>query len=319
MFRTSTPVVEVRSIWRRFKSRTILRDVSFDTAPGEIHALIGPNGVGKTTLLRTIAGLIEPSRGTVSILGGSPRSAWVRERIGWVPSGDRSLYLRISGYENLVFFARLHGMNRRDATRRAGELMREVGLDDAMHIRSGLYSHGMQKRVAIARALLTDPQLLLFDEPTHELDPSGAAKIHQVAKDAAGRGAGVIWATHRLDELPGLADTVTVLGTTGVRFQGSVDQLMALANERSYVIRLGEHTSSADDLEQMIASFGTLVPLEGAAREEYLLRLRNGTVLGDVIGSLASAGLPVLACREARPEIEEAFLTLTAESTDDLS
>ena len=319
MFRTSTPVVEVRNIWRKFKSRTILRDITFETAPGEIHALIGPNGVGKTTLLRTIAGLIEPNKGTVRILGGSPRSAWVRERIGWVPSGDRSLYLRISGYENLVFFARLHGMTRRNATRRARELMQEVGLADSMHIRAGLYSHGMQKRVAIARALLTDPQLLLFDEPTHELDPSGAAKIHRVAKNAAKRGAGVIWATHRLDELPGLAHTVTVLSDTGVRFQGSVDQLVAMAAERSYVIRLGEHTSSADDLERVVASFGTLVLLEEAAREEYLLRLRNGTVLGDAIASLTSAGLSVLTCREAQPEIEEAFLTLTGESTDGLS
>jgi len=306
-------------VWRNFKSKTVLRDITFETAPGEIHALIGPNGVGKTTLLRTIAGLIEPSRGTVRILGGSPRSARVRERIGWVPSGDRSLYLRISGYENLMFFGRLHGMTRRNATRRARELLHEVGLADAMHIRAGLYSHGMQKRVAIARALLTNPEVLLFDEATHELDPSGAAEIRRVAKNASRQGAGVIWATHRLDELPGFADTVTVLGTAGVRFQGPVDQLVALANERAYVIRLGERTTSVDDLEPAIASFGTLALLEEAGREQYLLRLRNGAVLGDAIASLSSAGRPVLACREARPEIEEAFLTLTGERIDDLS
>lgn len=313
--RTLTDVVEVRSVYRHFGDKTVLQNVSFQVEAGRIHALIGPNGVGKTTLLRIVAGLTEPSSGSVAVLGRSPRHADVRRQIGWVPSGDRSLYLRLSGYENLLFFARLYGIPKGGAARRATEAMHKVGLSEAMRQPAGLYSHGMQKRTAIARAFLADPKVLLFDEATHDLDPAGAGEVRDLVQVVASQGTGVLWATQRIEELRGFADTVTLLTEVGVRYHGPVERFIQFADRRVYLVELGAVDGSGADLVSVVAPFGTL---HHDARDGFsLLSLRRDAVLGDAIGALAAAGIPVFACREARPEIEEAFLTLVQERSDD--
>lgn len=302
-------------MWRRFGDKTVLHDVSFGVQVGRIHALIGPNGVGKTTLLRIVAGLTEPSSGSVVVLGRTPHSADVRKQIGWVPSGDRSLYLRLSGYENLLFFARLYGLPKRLAARRARDLMDQVGLSEAMMQPAGLYSHGMQKRAAIARAFLADPKILLFDEATHDLDPAGAADIRNLVRAASEDGICVLWATQRIDELRGFADTVTLLGVDGVLFHGAVEDFVRSADGQVYVIRLGESPGATSDPASIVASIG--IPLPGSTPGQLLLRMHRSAVLGDAIGALSAAGVPVLGCREARPEIEEAYLTLTLDNLVD--
>src|SRR5918999_2811100 len=122
--------IAAHELTRRFGEKLALDGVSFDVRPGELHALLGPNGAGKTTLIRILLGLLEPSSGSVEMLERDIRRhrSELRQAIGFVPSGDRSFYLRISGLENLVFFARLHGLSRRDALGRARELLEHVGL-----------------------------------------------------------------------------------------------------------------------------------------------------------------------------------------------
>jgi ABC-type transport system involved in cytochrome c biogenesis ATPase subunit len=151
--------IEADTVSRAFGDQEVLSRVSLAVPAGEIHAVLGRNGAGKTTLIRILSGLTTPTDGAVRLLGedasGNPRA--LRGRVGLVPSGDRSFYLRLSGLENLLFFARLHGMRKRAARRRAGETLAMVGLEDAARQRVGHYSHGMQKRLSIARALLTTP------------------------------------------------------------------------------------------------------------------------------------------------------------------
>jgi ABC-type multidrug transport system ATPase subunit len=132
-----SPGDRARELTRRFGEHVALRNVALSVAPGEIHALLGPNGAGKTTLLRILAGLTTPSDGDVWVLGADAsraERAW-RAQIGLVPSGDRMLYLPLSGLENLVFFARLHGMSRRRARARAEEVLVYVGLSHAAKLR----------------------------------------------------------------------------------------------------------------------------------------------------------------------------------------
>jgi ABC-2 type transport system ATP-binding protein len=114
-----------RGLTRRFGPKVALDDVRFEVGQGELHALLGPNGAGKTTLIRILLGLLEPTEGSVELLGGEVRRniRELRHLIGFVPSGDRSFYLRISGLENLVFFARLHGVARREAVERSREVL----------------------------------------------------------------------------------------------------------------------------------------------------------------------------------------------------
>jgi ABC-2 type transport system ATP-binding protein len=318
--RAGTPTIESRELVQRFGTKLVLDSVSFEVEPGTIHALLGLNGAGKTTLIRILSGLLVPSAGTVRILGipaGSSRS--FRRLIGLVPSGDRSFYLRISGVENLIFFARLHGMSRRDAVRRSREVLEEVGLGSDGTTRVAFYSHGMQKRLSVARALLADPPILLIDEATHDLDPGGARRVRDLVSAAAGRGAAVVWATQRLDEIRGFADRVTLIAEGRAAFAGTVPEMMAIAVPRRYLLRLRNGRPTPYSLEasgnSALGSSGRLQLVTGdGSSEHYVLGLADEVVLGDALAALSGAKIDVLTCREERSEIEQAFLALAGDS-----
>jgi ABC-2 type transport system ATP-binding protein len=252
----------------------------------------------------------------VSIAGfdATSGSLELRRSIGLVPSGDRSFYLRISGLENLAFFARLFGMRRRQAVGAAHAALDAVGLGDAAKLRVAAYSHGMQKRLSVARALLTEPRVLLVDEATHDLDPDGARIVRELVAGVARRGAAVVWATQRLDEIRGFADRVTVLDEGTCRFNGTVPDLMAQVTPSRYLLRLQNGSADAASLERIVRaalSKQASVTTAGGRTDEFLVSLADGVVLGDALSSLIDARLLVLACREERSEIEEAFLHLT--------
>jgi ABC-2 type transport system ATP-binding protein len=310
--------VEARDVVRHFGETRALDGVSLEVREGEIHALLGPNGAGKTTLLRSLTGLVEPSAGTIRLCGTPSDELGYRayrKLFGFVPSGDRSFYLRISGLENLVFFGRLYGFRKRNALTRAWECLRVVGLEDVAGTPVGLYSHGMQKRLSVARGLLTDPVVLFVDEATHDLDPEGARRVQDLVTDAARRGTAVVWATQRLDEIRGFADQVSVLDHGKVRFLGTVPQLMAISEVRRYVLQLGTPQATGATLvsaaNEALSSMATVSLMEDSHGGNYLLEMEDGTILGEAISALTSAGIRVLACREDRSGIESAFLHLT--------
>ena len=312
----ATPIVEADGVSRRFGERVALDDVSLAVDSGRIEALLGPNGAGKTTLVRILTGLVKPDMGTARVLGVDtwecPRN--LRARMGLVPSGDRSLYLRISGLENLIFFARLQGMTKREARARASELLELVDLTDAARLRSGFYSHGMQKRLSIARALLTEPSVLLIDEATHDLDPEAAARMRDLVRRLADAGAAVVWATQRIEEIRGFCDRVTLLREGQVAFQGTVSQLIAVAAPRRYVLRLRNGRAPAAELEPLlhaaVGSETTIAAADDGDPEDFVLHLAENVVLGEALAALTAGGIDVLGCREEVSEIENAYLNL---------
>ncbi len=313
-------VVEAHAVSRLFGERVALDGVDLDVRQGEIHALLGPNGAGKTTLLRVLMSLVEPTSGTVRILGidaaRGPLS--LRRLIGCVPSGDRSFYLRLSALENLIFFGRLYGMTRRDAVARSRHVLAEVQLLESADVRVGAYSHGMQKRLAVARALLTAPPLLLLDEATHDLDPESSVRVRELVRAIARRGTAVVWATQRLEEIHGFAERVTLLKQGGVCFRGSVSELMAYSSPRRYLLRLrrqrsGDGRSSAA-LAEALAGMGTIEVVAGGDSEHHLLSLAQDAELGEALSTLGRAGFRVIGCREESSEIENAFLALTGDA-----
>jgi ABC-2 type transport system ATP-binding protein len=314
--RARPSAVEATDVSRSFGRRNALEGVSLGVREGEIHALLGPNGAGKTTLLRIIAGLTAPQAGGVTVLGidVTTGNRALRQRFGLVPSGDRSFYQRISGLENLAFFARLHGLRKREAVARSLEVLGLVGLRDAARVRVGEYSHGMQKRLSVARALLTEPAVLLVDEATHDLDPEGARIVRQLVADLAREGAAVLWATQRIDEIRGFADRVTVLQAGTVRFHGTVPELISHAAPRTYLVLLENGSGSEPSeraLRDALALRGTARRATDGATGHFVLSLSNEVVLGDALAGLTAAGIQVLSCAEERSGIEEAFLTLT--------
>jgi ABC-type multidrug transport system ATPase subunit len=312
-----TAPIDARDVQRRFGERVALDGVSLRVEQSEIGALLGPNGAGKTTLLRILCGLMDADSGTVRVMGEdarrSPRE--LRRRIGFVPSGDRSFYLRLTGLQNLVFFARLHGLSRHAANARSLELLEEVGLGGAERRRVGLYSHGMQKRLSVARALLMKPEVMLVDEATHDLDPEGARQVRELVAGLARRGTAVLWTTQRLDEIRGFADSVTLLSAGEVRFAGSVPELMSHALAQRYVLRVENGALSGSELEpslqRALGSSGTIRAVGGGTGDDFVLSLGEDVALGDALRSLLSAEVQIHACREEKSQIEEAFILLS--------
>jgi ABC-2 type transport system ATP-binding protein len=309
----SGPVIEVDGLHRSFGSVHALKGVDLEVAPGEVHGLLGPNGAGKTTLMRILSGLVDPSDGSAYVLDRrAGRSPELRALIGMVPPGDRTFYLRLSGLENLMFFARLHGLRRRGARARAHELLEAVGLEEAARRPISTYSHGMQKRLSFARALLSEPRLLLVDEATHDLDPVAAQQVRDLTAACATGGAAVLWATQRIEELHGFARRVTVLDRGSVAFAGSVSALVAMGGADRHVLELGPATRAAMPvLDAALGAHGALLP--GPDAGHVLLTLAPGVALGTAVTALAEAGAEILSCRDERPPIERAFLAVTAE------
>lgn len=313
---TQQPVIVAHEVWRRFGERSVLRGVSLSASAGEIHALLGPNGAGKTTMLRILTGLIEPTQGSVLVEGQTPRPAQrgASSRLGFVSSSDRAFYLRISGLENLVFFARLHGMSRRDALARAHQLLEQVGLGDAAGQRVYEYSHGMLKRLGFARALLSRPAALLIDEATHDLDPEGAMTIRKLTQELAAAGAAVIWTTQRIEEIQGLADRVSVIVRGSLAFCGTVPDLADRASVQKYVMTVSNGGASGPELLAAVRAAlegrAVVSPLPGADERRFGITLDPQVVLGEAFTALAERNLTLLGCREERPGIEDAFLRI---------
>ncbi len=309
--------VEVRGATRLFGGNAGIRDVDLVVHAGEVHALLGPNGAGKTTLLRILAGLLAPTSGSVRLIGEDPvdHGRELRRRIGLVPAGDRSFYLRVSALENLTFFARLYGLGFRAARARSREVLDDVGLGHvAQAPRVGLFSHGMQKRLSVARALLGDPAVMLVDEATHDLDPEGALNVREIVARIAANGAAVVWATQRLDEIRGFAGSVTLLRQGTARFTGSVDELAQHVLPRRYVLRLANGGCTPAELEvrvrQALDDIATISSVGGGAGDHYLLDLAQTAQLGDAVGRILAADVEMLACRHETSDLEQAFLAL---------
>ncbi len=203
-----------------------LRDVSFSVGPGRITGLVGPNGAGKTTLVKILGTLLEPTAGRAWVDGvdvtAQPLEA--RRRLALVLPDERGLYWRLSGRQNLEFFAVLGGVPRAAARARADELLRRVGLADLDKLVFG-YSSGMRARLNLARGLLGDPAVLLLDEPTRSLDPVASADVGRFLGELAAEGRSILLSSHRLDEIASLCHSVIVLVGGEVRHVGPVDEL----------------------------------------------------------------------------------------------
>jgi ABC-type multidrug transport system ATPase subunit len=172
-----TRILILEGLSRSFGAREIVRSLDVNLGRGERVALWGPNGSGKTTVLRCIAGTLTPSSGRVTIGGQDAGSLEARRLIGVSFSQERSFYLRLSGRENLLFYARVRGYTRRQATRRVADLCQELELDEILATRADRCSTGMIQQLAFARALIGEPELLLLDEPTRSLDVEAVTRL----------------------------------------------------------------------------------------------------------------------------------------------
>ncbi|MGC1371725.1 MAG: ABC transporter ATP-binding protein [Candidatus Sulfotelmatobacter sp.] len=197
---TADPIISVDNLIKQFGRFAALRGVSAEFAAGKFHVILGDNGAGKTTLLRALAGLVQPTRGAVSILGKSPHEA-CRE-IGYM-AHPSLLYDEMSGVENLRYFARLYEISGDSCSE---QVIRSVGLDPALGRPVGQYSQGMRQRMSLARAILHDPKILFLDEPFSNVDVNSAREMVGLLQAMRDSGKTLFVVTHQAALLEGVAD-----------------------------------------------------------------------------------------------------------------
>jgi len=242
-------MIDLRNLSRWYGHFQALCDVSFQLAPGRV-GLLGPNGAGKSTLLKILLGLLPPSSGSGRVLGNilGEESAALRRSIGYMPEAD-ALVPGLRGAEYVALAGELYGMPRREAQRRAHEVLTYLELEDARYRRLEEYSTGMKQRLKLAQALVHDPPMLLLDEPTSGLDPAGRdAMLRLLLTLGREHGKSMLLSTHLLGDVERVCDTVLILHKGRLLLQGSVAELCHRRQDRYRLQIQGDATSFREEL-----------------------------------------------------------------------
>ncbi|WP_425825183.1 ABC transporter ATP-binding protein [Streptomyces fractus] len=308
--------LRAHGITKYFGNVVALDGVDLDVAPGRIHGLAGPNGAGKTTLLGLFLGLAVPDTGSLEVLGAPVGRALAAPAgvAGFVDGPG--LYPTLSARQNLRALAELRGLDARTAP--IGDALDEVGLGEVADDRVRGFSLGMRQRLGLAAALLTEPRLLILDEPSNGLDPAGTRHVHRVLHRLAAAGTAVVLSSHRMDDLEALCSEVTILATGRVVFSGPLSELAAEHRELEYRL-LTSDPRAARELAAATEGIRTVEASDAAARygaEALVVRARVPAV-DALVARIVGAGV---ALRELAPVVsplEAAFLALTERTAED--
>ena len=301
---------------RKFKPPVeALRGISFQVQPGEIFGLIGPNGAGKTTLIKIIATLIQPTSGQVVVHGhDSVRDdEQVRRNVGLAGAEERSFYWRLNAEQNLLFFARLYGLNSRDARRRIEELFELFEFKDLARRRFAELSTGNKQRLSVARAMLASPPVLLLDEPTRSLDPIAAARMRDTIRAlsrAETNRVTIFLTSHNLTEVEELCDRIAIISKGGIQAVDTPRNLKTThtANEQISIVFTADFPSDIEN--ELRAAFTDHFLTIGRSDHEHdrklsLSRLVDDDSLDRVLRILQQSGAVVRSVETERASLLE--------------
>jgi ABC-2 type transport system ATP-binding protein len=286
-------------------------DLSLSVPVGQVVGLLGPNGAGKTTTIKMMCGLVTPTSGRVHLHGydiARERPMAVRQ-VGAVLEGARNVYWSLSAWQNLLYFGRLKGLSRRSIVPRAEFLLRSLDLWERRHQAVGGYSRGMQQKVAIAAALITDPPILLLDEPTIGLDVQTARTVKDwIARLAHEEGKTIVLTTHQLALAQELCDRIAIIHRGRLLTDLPVRALLARFRQETYEIRLSGPLASS-----------TFPWLEGfsvmSEDGESLIRgpIPDQERLYDLLAQVRAQHLPLIAVEPVEPNLEDVFVQILKE------
>lgn len=287
--------------------------LSLQVRSGELFGLLGENGAGKSTLIRMLTTTLVPTEGRARVAGFDvvehPHA--VRQRVGLVAGNERSFYWRISGRQNLEFFAALYRLPPALTRRRIGELAETLSLDEYLDQRFSTYSTGIRQRFAIARGLLTDPAVLFLDEPTSALDPIAADGVRRYIKEhiQGELGTTIVMATHTLSEAEMLCDRVAILRHGQVVAAGTVRELRA--QMRLFDVLELEARGDASRVEAALRTLGAFHALEVSVegdRTRVRISLDEGReLLTRALQAVVAGGLQVTDVMTRRPTLDDVY------------
>ncbi len=217
-------VVEIKDVSRSFGSVRAVDGLTLSLGEGETVGFLGVNGAGKTTTVKMMLGLIRPDSGRVSVMGGDPTDPEVRRAVGYMPE-IAYYYPYLNARELLAFYGGLSGMSRGEVRARSAELLEAVGLADAAKRPLKTYSKGMLQRVGIAQALLSDPAILILDEPFTGLDPLARIQLRELFRSLRDKGKTVFFSSHELGETELICDRVAIMKQGRCIYQGPARQI----------------------------------------------------------------------------------------------
>src|SRR5436853_1377757 len=309
-YRTTTGVLR-----RRSKDVEAVRGVSFEVGEGELFGLLGPNGAGKTTTIKMLVTLLIPTSGAARVLGHDVvhSAQAVRRRIGYVFGGDRGAYERLSGLDNLRYFAELYGVPPKVQKQRIPELLELVGLNGRERERVEGYSRGMKQRLHIARGLIHDPPVVVLDEPTIGLDPVGARELRQTIAELAQAGKTVLLTTHYMYEADALCDRIAVISQGQIVAHGTPSALKSVVAERT-VVEIEAFGAAEEAIRRLREAPGvTSVAVEDREQAQLLLvQAPQGSELTQQLLSCLD-GVRVGRVSAREPTLEDAYVSLVTE------
>jgi ABC-2 type transport system ATP-binding protein len=309
-------------VFRRTKKEVVAVDqINFSVPSGELFGLLGPNGAGKTTTVKMLTTLLLPTSGTARVLGydivDDPDP--VRGRIGFIFGGERGLYWRLSGFDNLRYFASLYHVDPEVSRKRIPYLLELVGLDDRAQEKVEGYSRGMKQRLHIARTLLHEPEVLFLDEPTIGLDPVGARELRQVIRNLHDEKKTILLTTHYMFEADALCERIAVINHGKIIALDTPQALKSLVSDLS-VVEIEVFGIADAFIEKVRLAEGVdMVSVEDREQKQLLLvqTPRGSEAVPDLMHILQDSRIGKVIVRE--PTLEDAYVRLVSEDQNHLS
>jgi len=328
--------VDVRSLSKSFETKEgpILRkrkktlvavdDISFSVPRGEIFGLLGPNGAGKTTTIKMLCTLITPTSGDAFINGVSivENAQKVRQNLGVMLTGERTLYWKLTGRENLEYFAALYHLQHSDVKVRIDYLLQLLGLGDREDTIVENYSTGMRIRLSFAKALLNEAPVLLFDEPTASLDPQSSRLIRDVIRSLKKEGHAIILTTHNMDEADVLSDRVAIIDHGRIVRLGSPSELKEKVKSND-IVEI-EAVNLSDQTANTLQSFSEILKVALSTGDSNdnrgMLRIhveKGKEVLPRLLEFLVRKQVSITKVSFIEPTLEDVFISETGRSLRD--
>jgi ABC-2 type transport system ATP-binding protein len=310
--------VSAEGLVKRYGTNTALAGIDLDVPTGTVTAVLGPNGAGKTTAVRILTTLTEADEGRARVAGFDVRTSpkEVRRRIG-LTAQDATVDPLLTGRENLVMLGELHQLRRKDAIRRAGQLLTEFSLDEAADRVTSGYSGGMRRRLDLAATLVARPQVLFLDEPTTGLDPRGRAELWTVLDTLVAGGATVVLTTQYLEEAERLADDIILIDRGRIIARGDARKLKREVGSDQIRVVVVEPSQLGEATRILAETTGATPNVDATSRSATAATGDGVQGLVVVAKALADARIAVDDLGLHQPTLDEVFMTLTGSPAND--
>ena len=309
--------IETHDLVKVFGEQRAVDGVDLAIPTGGVYGVLGPNGAGKTTTIKMLATLLVPDGGTARVLGHdvAREPAKVRARVA-MTGQFASLDEDLSGMENLLLLARLHGYSRAPARRRAEELLTAFGLAEAAKKQVKAYSGGMRRRLDIAGSIVVRPDLMFLDEPTTGLDPRSRNQVWEIVRGLVGAGTTVLLTTQYLEEADQLADRIAVIDHGRVIAEGTSGELKASVGTGAVHVRVAD-PATRGEVARLLAESLDVEPVLESDPAAISMRVDAPSRVAAALSRVGDHGLSITEYSLGQPSLDEVFLALTGRPAED--